>query len=281
MSDRLRKKNSAGNRLLQAACLGLLVLALSSAFSCGRAPREGQALKTPFPVTDRGGNSREYRLFLPDVADAPLPLLVYFHGVISPGFKTIPGLKEYTGSPIEETGWIPFCRARRIVLLVPEALYEYVFLKQTSKGWPTEKELDGVEKIIDTVVEKFPIDRTRIYLAGISAGAVFSHFLANHRPSFYSAIVSHSQAYVSERNEVLDPAVRGPQFGVVFCYNIGDYRQLIGFCVKSEEIYRGAGYRTILLPDLPPRGHAWSAPNNARFWKLLQRLGRREETPKT
>ena len=280
MSDRLRNKNPAGNRLLQAACLGVLVLALSSAVSCGRASRQEETLRTPFPVTDRQGNSREYRLFLPDVADAPLPLLVYFHGVVSPGFKTIAGLKEYTGSPIEETGWIPFCRARRIALLVPEALYEYIFLKQTSKGWLTEKELDGVEKIIDTVVEKFPIDRNRIFLAGISAGAVFSHFLANHRPLFYTALVSHSQAYVSERNEVLEPAVQGPQFGIVFCYNIGDYKQLIGFCVKSEEIYRQAGYRTVLLPDLPPRGHAWSGTNNARFWKLLQRLGR-GEGPKT
>jgi hypothetical protein len=247
---------------------------LLSAVSCGR-PGQGKILKTPFPVTDRLGNSREYRLFLPDPADPPFPLLVYFHGVVSPGFKTIPGLRNYTGSPIEETGWIPFCRARRIALLVPEAMYEYTFLKQTSKGWLTEKELDGVERIIDTVVEIFPVNSRRIYLAGISAGAVFSHFLANHRPSFYSAIVSHSQAYVSERNEVLQPAVQGPQFGIVFCYNRGDYKQLIEFCVKSEEVYRRAGYRTVLLPDLPPRGHAWSGTNNPRFWKLLQRLGRK------
>jgi pimeloyl-ACP methyl ester carboxylesterase len=188
----------------------------------------------------------------------------------------MPGLKDYTGSPVEESGWIPFCRVRKIALLVPEARYEYSFLKQTSKGWLTEKEMDGVEKIIDIVVDKFPIDRSRIYLAGISAGAVFSHFLANHRPDFYSAIVSHSQAYVSERNEVLRPTVAGPRFGIVFCYNIGDYKQLIGFCLESEDLYRRAGYRTVLLPDLPPRGHAWSATNNARFWKLLQRLGRRE-----
>jgi hypothetical protein len=227
-------------------------------------------------VTDHLGNTREYRLFLPGSAGASFPLLVYFHGVVSPGFKNIPGLKGYTGSPIEETGLIPFCRARRIALLIPEALYEYTFLKQRSKGWLTEKEMDGVEKIIDTVIEKFPIDRHKVYLAGISAGAVFSHFLANHRPSFYSAIVSHSQAYVSEQNEVLRPAVQGPQFGIVFCYNNGDYKQLIGFCVKSEELYRQAGYRTILLPDLPPRGHAWSGSNNARFWKLMQRLGRKE-----
>lgn len=275
-----RDNRAARNRRHGWGGLGILLLILPVAVSCGRAPGQGKTLKTPFPVTDRLGNSREYRLFLPDTPDTPLPLIVYFHGVISPGFRTIPGLKNYTGSPIEETGWIPFCRTRRVALLVPEALYEYTFLRQTSKGWLTEKERDGVERIIDTVVEKFPIDRSRVYLAGISAGAVFSHFLANHRPLFYSAIVSHSQAYVSERNEVLQPAVRGPQFGIVFCYNMGDYKQLIEFCLKSEEIYRMAGYRTVLLPDLPPRGHAWSRENNPRFWKLLQRLGRKETPEK-
>ena len=130
--------------------------------------------------------------------------------------------------------------------------------------------------MIDVVASRFHIDGRRIFLAGISAGAVFSHFLANRRPRFYSAIVSHSQAYVSEGGEVLKPAEVGPRFGIVFCYNIGDYQQLIQFCIRSEKIYRQEGYRTVLLPDLPPKGHAWSSPNNERFWQLLLRLGQRE-----
>jgi hypothetical protein len=202
--------------------------------------------------------------------------LVYFHGVISPCFKRIPSLKSYTGSPVEETGLIAFCRSRGIALLVPRAKYEYTFLNCPSVGWLTSKEIDGVEKIIDTVAARFDIDGRRIYLAGISAGAVFSHFLANRRPRFYSAIVSHSQAYVSEGGEVLKPAEKGPRFGIVFCYNKGDYKQLVQFCIDSERVYRGEGYRTALLPDLPPKGHAWSSRNNERFWKLLLRLGQRE-----
>jgi len=249
-----------------------LVLALAGC----RASRLGKVLETPFSVVDQAGNAREYRLFLPDVKGGQIPLLVYFHGVISPCFKRIPSLKGYTGSPIEETGLIPFCRSRGIALLVPRAKYEYTFLNCPSVGWLTPKEIDGVEKIIDTVAARFNIDHRRIYLAGISAGAVFSHFLANRRPRFYSAIISHSQAYVSERGEVLTPAEKGPRFGVVFCYNIGDYQQLIQFCIDSEKIYRLEGYRTILLRDLPPKGHAWSSRNNGRFWKLLLRLGQRE-----
>jgi predicted esterase len=176
---------------------------------------------------------------------------------------------------VEETGLIRFCGERGIALLVPTALYEYEFLKYPTKGWLTQKEIDGVEKIIDSVVEHYPVDRNRVYLAGISAGAVFSHYLANRRPHFYSAVLSHSQAYVSPEGIVLRPSDKGPRFGVVFCYNAGDFENLIAFCEESERIYREEGYRTILLRDLPPEGHAWSSPNNARFWKLLQSLGQK------
>jgi pimeloyl-ACP methyl ester carboxylesterase len=243
------------------------------AAACRPASSPTTALDTPYPVVDDLGNAREYRVFLPEAtAGKMLPMLVYFHGVMSPEFKTMPSLKGYTGSPVEETGLIPFCREHRIVLLVPKALYGYTFLNRPSTGWLTEKELDGVEKIIDAVAGHGGIDRKRIYLAGISAGAVFGHFLANHRPDAYAGLISHSQAYVSPGGEVLKPAVPGPRFGVVFGYNIGDYKNLIRFCIESERVYREAGYRTALLPDLPPFGHAWSSSTNERFWKWLLRL---------
>lgn len=261
-------------KIAAAALLGTALALTVGASGCRGAHSAGQVLETPFAVTDDSGNAREYRLFLPE-AKGRVPLMIYFHGVISPGFKKIPSLKNYTGSPVEETGLIPFCRERGIALLVPKARYEYTFLKCRSTGWLTEKEIDGVEKIIDAVGAHYPVDRGRIYLAGISAGAVFSHYLANRRPRYYSAVLSHSQAYVSPEGVVLRPAEKGPRFGVVFCYNDGDYKNLIAFCIESERIYREDGYRTALLRDLSPRGHAWSSSNNSRFWKLLRSLDQR------
>jgi predicted esterase len=253
--------------------LGLLALA-TVLQSCGPS-RPDRVLETPYPVVDDSGNSRSYRLFLPSGGGRRQPMLVYFHGVISPGFKRIPSLKNYTGSPVEETGLIQFCRARGIILLVPTARYGYTFLKCSSVGWLIAKEIDGVEKIIDTVIAHYAVDPKRVYLAGLSAGAGMSHHLANRRPHFYNAIISHSQAYVNQAGEVLPPVEKGPQFGVVYCYNAGDYQNLIRICIDSERLYREYGYRTTLLRDLPPRGHAWSSVNNGRFWKLLNRLGRK------
>lgn len=265
----LKKRGAAG------WLLALTLCSLPWNAGCRRFAK-AKELRTPVEVMDRYGNERTYRLFLPPIPDTAkrIPLLVYFHGVVSPGFKKISALANYTGSPVEETALIPFCRGRGIALLVPDALYEYQFLGCASRGWLIAKEIDGVERIIDAVLEKYPIDGRRVYLAGISAGAAFCHFLANRRPRAYDAIISHSQAYVDEEGKVLRPPHRGPQFGILFCYNQGDYERLIAFCLESERLYREAGYRTTLLKDLPPAGHRWSSANNARFWRWLQKLGR-------
>jgi hypothetical protein len=256
--------------------LRLTIFIWTLVFSSCHSSQPAKVLQTPYPVSDDSGYSREYRVFLPAQKGRKQPMLVYFHGVISPGFRKIPALKNYSGSPIEETGLIQFCRVRGIILLVPTALYEYTFLNCPSKGWVIDKEIDGVEKIIDTVIAHHEVDPRRVFLAGLSAGAGMSHFLANRRPYFYNAIISHSQAYISQDGVILPPVVKGPQFGVVYGYNLGDYPNLIDICIESERLYRENGYRTILLRDLPPRGHAWSSVNNGRFWKLLNRLGRQQ-----
>jgi hypothetical protein len=232
-------------------------------------------LDTPIEIRDDQGNLRQYTLYLPAHSRRNAekrPLLVYFHGVISPGFKHKPTLKTYTGSPVEETGLIEFCREKSIVLLVPKPLYEYRFLECTSRGWVIAEELNGVEKIIDTVVARYDIAPQARYLAGISAGAGFCHFLANHRPDFYHGLISHSQGYVDPRDQVLAPARPGPGFGVVFCHNKGDYPNIIALVNESNRLYRLAGYRTVLLRDVPPTGHAWSITYNPVFWRYLQKL---------
>jgi len=260
-----------------------LLLFIFAALFFSRCTREaeGSILQTPFEIVDRLGNKRNYRVFLPPQAgdtETPLPLLVYFHGVWSNEFsKKVPALKNYTGSPVEETGLIDLSRGKGFILLVPEALYEFKSLRNcTAKGWKMDEEIDGIEKIIDKLAAEYPISKEKIYLTGISAGAVLCHHLANKRPHYYAAVLSHSQAYTDKqgKGKVRKPAVKGPEFGVLFAYNEGDYPDLIKYCGESYRLYKEAGYRTELLKNVPPRGHTWSVQTNDRFWSLLQKLGR-------
>lgn len=247
--------------------------------SCTPQKNGGAVLHTPFEIVDKFGNKREYRVFLPPAAgDKALPLLVYFHGVWSEEFKEkVPALRNYTASPVEETGLIELSREKKFVLLVPEAYYELKALRNcTAKGWKMDEEIDGTEKIIDKIASEYNISKQEIYLAGISAGAVLCHHLANKRPNCYAAVLSHSQAYTNKegKGKVRRPAVKGPQFGVLFAYTKGDYADLIKYCKESYNIYKEYGYRTELLRDLPPLSHTWAARSNEKFWYLLQKLKR-------
>jgi hypothetical protein len=270
-------------KILTITLLFFFLIGMSFFAGCHKKNLPYQALNTPCKVVDKSGNQRHYHLYLPALKKKkPVPLLVYFHGVRSECFKKNPYLKGYTGSPVEETGLIEFCKVNKIALLVPEPAYQYTFLNCPAKGWkPFSKEINGIEKLIDTVVDKYHISRKEIYLAGISAGAALSHHLANRRPQYYNAILSHSQAYLTEGkdNRLLKPQEKGPQFGVVFGYTKGDYKEIIRYCIKSEKIYRKNGYKTILLKDLPPLSHKWSNKSNRRFWRYLKKLGRYQSSP--
>ncbi|MCK4764488.1 MAG: hypothetical protein KAW12_19975 [Candidatus Aminicenantes bacterium] len=271
-------------RRIRVVLFFLIFCVLGAGFFYYYAKKETAAvLHTPFEIVDKSGNRREYRVFLPPWSgDKPLPLLVYFHGVWSEEFKRLPALKHYTGSPIEETGLIELSKRKGFVLLVPEAFYEFKSLRGLpARGWQIEKEIDGIEKMIDRVAAEYKISKREIYLSGISAGAMFCHYLANKRPGVYAAIISHSQGYtdIEGRGIVLSPAKKGPRFGVLFAYCKGDYPNLIGYCKESCKKYKDAGYPVELLPDLLPPGHAWSSPSSEIFWNLLQKLaGRARKT---
>lgn len=256
-------------------CIVISLIIFISIWQCCKKKEAYRIIETPYSVIDNIGNNREYTIYLPKKeVNKKVPLIVYFHGVRSDCFKKYKGLKNYTGSPIEETGLIEFCKLKNIALLVPEPRYEYKFLNCTCKGWsPFVKEIDGIEKIIDVVVDKYSISRKEIYLAGLSAGAGLCFHLANRRPKFYNSILSHSQGSIYEDLRFLEPKVVGPKYGVLICYTKGDYTNLIEICIESEKIYRKNNYNVILLKDLPPKSHRWSGESNKIFWNHLIRLG--------
>jgi len=244
-------------------------------FIFGCAESSKGKLSNPIEIADSSGVIRNFNIYFPKKGEGELPLLVYFHGVRSEGFKDKPVLKGYTGSPVSETGLIPFCNANSIILLEILPSYTYKFLDVEASGWsPFEKEIEGIETCIDTVIKKYNIDSGQVYLAGISAGAVMSNHLANRWPGKFRGILSHSQAYISEKNEILEPIDSGKKFKVIICYTKGDYQNLKDICESSYEKYKEHNYNVVILRDLPPSGHKWSNSTNGRFWRLLS--GRNE-----
>ena len=129
-----------------------------------------------------------YWLYLPSTAGAaPMPMVVMLHGC------------EQTANQLAQgTRMNRLAEAKGFAVLYPQ---------QSLRGHPhrcwrwyekrTQEGRDDVELIvgvIDQVQQKYPIDRTRIYAAGLSAGASMANIVALHRPDLIAAVGLHSGA---------------------------------------------------------------------------------------
>lgn len=113
-----------------------------------------------------------YLLYEPKEIDGEAPLLVFLHGG-GEGGNDIEVVKK-NGPPklIEEGKEFPF------YVLSPQNKYE--------KGFWDDR---MVMKLVDEVVEKYKIDKSRIYLAGLSRGGYGAWHLAMNNPDNFAAMI--------------------------------------------------------------------------------------------
>lgn len=127
-----------------------------------------------------GKSKREYRLHVPPNAATPAPLVIVFHG-------------GGTASQIE--------RFTRFSELSDHAGFIVVYPQGIGKNWNDGRDIakskahrDRVDDIgfiaamLDEIGAAHPLDPKRIYAAGISNGAIFSHYLAANLSDRIAAI---------------------------------------------------------------------------------------------
>lgn len=119
-----------------------------------------------------------YLLALPEhydaLADRSWPLLVFLHGIGGRGVD-LERVKEY-GIP----------------RLIEEQRFEWPFIIvspqcPSDSYWPMEK--DAVAALIEEVANTYAVDRTRIYLTGLSMGGYGAWDLAIAYPDLFAAVV--------------------------------------------------------------------------------------------
>ena len=142
-------------------------------------------------ISDRGALRRmSYWLYLPDrppaePADAGMPLMVMLHGC-------------------EQTATL-FAQGTRMNQLAEAAGYAVLYPQQavsthrhrcwkwydraTQQGGGDVPMLVG---IINKVLANYPIDRSRIYICGISAGAAMANIVALNHPELFAGLGLHS-----------------------------------------------------------------------------------------
>jgi len=138
-----------------------------------------------------------YWLYIPASAPAgPLPMVVMLHGC-------------------EQTA-IQFAQGTRMNALAEEKGFAVVYPQQSLRGHPnrcwhwyersTQNGGDDVQLItgiMDKVCASYPIDRGRIYVAGLSAGAGMANIIALRHPDKVAAVGLHSgPVYGAGHNKV-------------------------------------------------------------------------------
>ncbi len=165
----------------------------------GSHPLAGKWLACYYDSVDDGAmmelRRMRYYLYLPDRLQTPLarekqeektlPLIVMLHGCeqTAPEFSQGTRMNQLAGP-------------KGYAVLYPEQslrshrhrCWEW-YDKATQNGGGDVKKIVGM---IEKVAEKYPIDRTRIYICGISAGAAMANIVALNHPDLIAAVGLHS-----------------------------------------------------------------------------------------
>lgn len=123
------------------------------------------------------GTMRDYLRYVPKQGHAPYPVIILFHG----GGSKASAMPRFTGMSklAEENGFI--------------ALYPQGINKHWNDGRPTTSTVDDVafvQKILEETNTRYTIDPSRVFAAGISNGAIFSHALACRASGTIAAIAA-------------------------------------------------------------------------------------------
>jgi polyhydroxybutyrate depolymerase len=139
-----------------------------------------------------GGQPRECLLHLPERSAVALPLVVMFHGM--------GGNAEWAA---EETGWSQHADREGFAVVYPEGLTakpaksaKYLtnppFWHDGSKG---DSDRDGqqadlrfVAALLDSIIERFPVDGERVFATGFSNGGGMTFAVAAHMAERFAAI---------------------------------------------------------------------------------------------
>jgi polyhydroxybutyrate depolymerase len=153
----------------------LVLIAFFSFGSCLWGATEEKTLMVSGSATSQE-RTRKYLMRLPSNSSKPAALVLVFHG----GGSNAQTMENYTGlsSKADEAGFM---------VVYPEGLHHFWNDERSPSGreslrvWRQAQppnDVQFISQLLDQLIAEYSLDPHRIYLTGISNGAVFCHFLA-------------------------------------------------------------------------------------------------------
>lgn len=180
----------------------------SHAIACNPINNGGQTTLTVNGVT------RTYSVRLPSNTSSPMAVLFIWHGFMQQP-ATFANEIVYD---VPRGQWVPFdpnAFPMPLMLVTPTSTNLLpVFSANPGLDWDISSgaaDFPFFEGMLKCVHDQFPIDDSRVYSFGFSAGAVFTNLLSAKYPHLFAATISESGAWfndVNQHSDVSIPAIR-------------------------------------------------------------------------
>jgi poly(hydroxyalkanoate) depolymerase family esterase len=136
-------------------------------------------------VTPAGPRRMSYWLYIPDRATGPVPLLVMLHGCDQSATQFAQGTRM---NLLAEQAGMAVLYPQQGVNHHPHRCWKW-YDRHTQQGGGDVRQIVA---IVERVMERYAIDRTRVYICGLSAGAGMACAVALNHPQMFAGLGVHS-----------------------------------------------------------------------------------------
>ena len=213
-------------------------------------PRDIPAKILPEQAITVDESVRQYRLVIPHSLPADsVPIVFAFHGT---GDST-EGMAAYSALDrvAVENGFILVYPAARRGM--------WATVDVDAENLANNPDLRFFDRLLDSLAKRFRIDPNRIYLVGMSNGAIFAQLIAFARPDV-AAVAAHSGP--------MPRGLRDPDhpFPVLLLVGANDFA---ADAMRSNATEYHNNEHSVDFISISGLGHEWSPRHNAAIWRFL------------
>ena len=209
-------------------------------------PLRGAAAPVGMIHRRRSAPSADYSLYVPESysAECPLPLVVCLHGA-------------YGRSDHHIWSWLRPARSREYMLLAPKSLDVTWSILQP------ERDAASVVAMLEEVCSEFAVDRSRVYLSGLSDGGTFTYLLGLSRPELFAGIAP----VAGDLHGMMDSMLRqkqGAELPIYMVHGALDHIFPVETIRSGHALLTRLGYNA-RYEELPEWGHSYCSFVNERL----------------
>lgn len=197
---------------------------------------------------------KRYALYIPEdyTPDKEWPVLL--------------GLHYSTGSGADYIiNWQMTAQKRGYILLCPDS--------DDNVHWGTSSDEQRVKALLKRIMDKYNVDKDRIYITGFSAGAHFSYYLGLKYTNIFKAIIPIGGSIFKfyDRGDISLSKAAGKHIPVYIIHGTEDNTVLVDEARRSKDILLKYGYE-VEYEEIQGHGHTHPHQVNDRVFEWLEGL---------